>query len=147
MPICYHLPPFLEGVLTRAIYVRWLQRKAVAHVRRDRRRWHLPVTISAYKQEIHQAVLRSKGRDFYTDEELDWPLLSKYDNKESQRQGSKYKSKFALLPTVDHVGPESMEPKFEICGWRTNDCKNDLTIEELEEFCEMLLRARAKSRP
>ena len=37
-----------------------------------------------------------------------------------------------LLPTVDHVDPESTEADFRICGWRTNDCKNDLTITELQ---------------
>ena len=43
-----------------------------------------------------------------------------------------YKRRFALLPTVDHVDPESTEADFRICGWRTNDCKNDLTITELQ---------------
>jgi hypothetical protein len=51
-----------------------------------------------------------------------------------------YKKQYALLPTVDHLDDGLGEPKFAICGWRTNDCKNDLTIEELAEFCRMFLR-------
>ena len=145
MAIRYHLPPFLEGVLTREVYVRWLHRKAQAHVRRDRKRWTGTIIASEYKQAIHQAVLESSGRDFYTREQLNWLLLSKYDNRASQREGSKYKRKFALLPTVDHADPESMEADFRICGWRTNDCKNDLTVWELRTFCETFLRAQASS--
>ena len=87
MAIKYELPPFLEGTLTLEVYVRWLHRKAQAHARRDRRRWKRTISQSDYKQAIHQAVLRSDGRDFYSHEPLDWSLLSEYDNGESQRQG------------------------------------------------------------
>lgn len=143
MAILYELPPFLRGTLSRGVYVRWLHRKAQAHVRRDRRRWKRTLSASAYKQAIHQAVLESDGRDFYTRERLEWSLLSKYDNRDSRREGGAYKRKFALLPTVDHVNPGADEPDFRICGWRTNDCKNDLTVAELAEFCEKFLRARS----
>ena len=143
MAIKYVLPAFLDGTLTREVYVRWLHRKAQAHARRDRRRWKRTISPSDYKQAIHQAVLRADGRDSYTREPLDWSLLSEWDNRESQRQGSKYKRRFALLPTVDHVDPESTEANFRICGWRTNDCKHDLTVEELRTFCEAFLRAQA----
>ena len=146
MAIKYELPQFLEDTaVTRQVYVRWLHRKAQALARRDRKRWKQTVRTSAYKEAIHRAVLRSDGRDFYTHELLDWSLLSEYDNQESQREGSKYKRRFALLPTVDHVDPESTEAHFRICGWRTNDCKNDLTVAELRAFCETFLRAHASS--
>ena len=144
MAIKYELPPFLEvTAVTRQVYVRWLHRKAQAHARRDSRRWRLTIGVSCYKQAIHRAVLESGGRDFYTHEELDWSLISKYDNRESQSQGVKYKKQFALLPTVDHADPESKQADFRICGWRTNDCKNDLTMTELREFCETFLGAQA----
>ena len=141
----YEMPPFLEDTtVDRHEYARWLHRKAQAHARRDRRRWSRAVRVSDYKQAIHHAVLCSEGRDFYTDEPLEWCLLSKWDNREAQRQGGTYKRRFALLPTVDHMDPESREAGFRICGWRTNDCKNDLTIAELQTFCETFLRAQAE---
>ena len=119
--------------------MRWLHRKAQAHAVRDRRRWKRRVKISEYKQAIHAAVLRSQGRDHWTREPLDWSLLSKYDNAESRALGLAYKRRFALLPTVDHVDPERETAEFEICGWRTNDCKNDLTLRELRRFCRKIL--------
>ena len=145
MAMKYELPPFLEGMLTREVYVRWLHRKAQAHARRDRRRWKQTIRASAYKEAIHDAVLCSEGRDCYTNERLDWSLLSKWDDREAEREGGRLKRQFALLPTVDHVDPGSMEADFRICGWRTNDCKNDLTVAELGAFCEMFLRAQASS--
>ena len=143
MPIKYHLPSFLKGKeVTRERYVRWLQRKALSLARRDRRRWQKAVSVADYKEAIHKVVESSGGKDFYTQEGLDWGLISKYDNRESQRGGVEYKKDFARLPTVDHVDPTSREPQFQICGWRTNDCKNDLTVEELRQFCEAFLHAQ-----
>ena len=95
MAIKYELLPFLQGTLTREDYVRWLHRKAQAHARRDRRQWKQTMGASAYKEAIHDAVLCSEGRDFYTHEPLDWSLLSKWNNREGQREG---KRRFALLP-------------------------------------------------
>jgi hypothetical protein len=139
MALKYELPAFLTGKVTREKYVRWLQRKAQAHAVRDRKRWKQQISVSTYKLEIHAAVKRSKGRDHYTNERLDWMLLSKYDNAKSRAGGTAYKSQFALLPTVDHADPRKREPDFAICGWRTNDCKNDLTIAELRAFCRKVL--------
>jgi hypothetical protein len=36
---------------------------------------------------------------------------------------------------VDHVGDGLASPDFRICAWRTNDCRNDLSAEELLAFC------------
>ena len=141
----YKLPQFLEGRLDRDVYVEWLDDKAQTHVRRDRKRWNRRLSKSDYKRAIHDAVLRSKGRDFYTDEPLRWCLVGKYDSQEAQRKGSEYRREFALLPTVDHEDPESGETVFQICGLRTNDWKSDLTIEVLLEMCEKFLRAQTAS--
>ena len=129
----YNLPDFLKDT-PESVYLRWLNRKAQSLVRRDRRRWKQDISMSDYKQAIHNAVLCSEGQDSYTGEPLDWSLLSRYDNRESQRLGGQYKRQFALLPTVDHADPESKQTDFRICGWRTNACKNDLTLEELKEL-------------
>ena len=67
----FDLPPFLDGIVTREAYVRWLQRKAVAHVKRDRKRGNIAATISEYKRAVHDAVWTSNGRDIYTHEQLD----------------------------------------------------------------------------
>ena len=87
-------------------------------------------------------MLDCGGLDQYTGEELDWKLMSQYNNDESKELGREYKKRHALLPTVDHVGDGTGPADFKICSWRTNDCKNDLTIEELRDFCITFLRAQ-----
>jgi hypothetical protein len=47
----------------------------------------------------------------------------RYSNEESKAQGRDYKDKFALLPSVDHVGDRLGDADFKICGLRTNDTK------------------------
>ena len=97
----FDIPLFLEGTVTREAYVRWLQRKARAHVKRDRKRGNDSAAVSEYKRAIHEAVCASGGKDAYTNEELQWGLISVYDNDESKQGRRAYKATFALLPTVD----------------------------------------------
>ena len=80
----YELPPFLARVSTQAVYERWLHRRAAAQVGRDRNRGNPAATLQKYKLAIHEAVLISEGRDYYTGEVLDWTLLSRYNNLDSQ---------------------------------------------------------------
>lgn len=136
----YELPEFLTGTVTQAQYERWLHRKAVAHVRRDRKRGNQSATIAEYKIEIHRAVIESKGQDCYTGENLDWSLISTYENERSKSGGRRYKATFALLPTVDHVSDGRGPPEFKICSWRTNDAKHDLTLPEFLEVCEKVIQ-------
>ncbi|HLJ88537.1 MAG TPA: hypothetical protein VKZ53_17080 [Candidatus Angelobacter sp.] len=84
---------------------------------------------------IHRAVQCCGGHDCYTGEQLDWSLLCKYSNEESRAQGRHYKAKFALLPSVDHVGDGLGEADFKICAWRTNDAKNDLSYNDFVTLC------------
>lgn len=135
----FPLPPFLEGRLTQAAYVRWLHRKAAAHVKRDRKRADHPITGSHYRNRIHAAVVNSKGLDFYTGEPLAWEMVSTYSNEESKAQRSIYKAGFALLPTADHVLLDDGSYDFVICGWRTNDAKNDLCHAEFIELCRRVI--------
>src|SRR4030042_5548578 len=137
----YQLPTFLEGVITQAHYQRWLHRKAMAHVKRDRKRGNEDATNEQYKLAIHRAVEESQGKDAYTDEPLDWTLLSKYDNDESRTEKAEYKKRFALLPSVDHVGNQTGRTEFRICGWRTNDAKNDLSYQEFAVLCRKVIDA------
>ena len=143
MPIKYELPQFLERTkLERDEYARWLHRKARSHSRRDSERWKKKVLPSHYKLAIHEAVLSSEGRDFYTGEQLEWSLIGEYDNDKAEREGIKYRRDLALLPTVDHEDPGAQEPVFRICGMQTNDCKSNLTVAELKGFCERFLKAQ-----
>jgi len=134
------LPAFLHGRVEPHAYERWLKRKAAAHVKRDRKRQHAGVTGAAYRSAIHQAVTISGGRDAYTGEELDWHLISQYDNDESQSGRHHYKAGFALLPTVDHIEASSSAAAFQICAWRTNDAKNDLSVEAFLQLCARVLK-------
>jgi hypothetical protein len=135
----YPLPPFLAGLITQKAYVRWLGRKSIAHVKRDKKRGNTTALNEAYKRAIHLAAVDSAGLDEYTGEALDWHLVSKYDNDESKTHRRKYKALFGRLPTVDHVDEGLGKPNFKICGWRTNDVKADLTHSELLEFCRRVL--------
>lgn len=98
-------------------------------------------TNELYKVAIHRAVCASEGNDTYTGERLDWTLISKYDNDASKKDGRKYKALFGLLPTVDHVGDGTGVADFEICAWRTNDAKNDLTRQEFVALCRKVVAA------
>jgi hypothetical protein len=135
----YQLPEGFEGHCDQAIYERWLQRKAAAHVRRDRRRGNVRATIATYKQAIHEAVVRTAGLDEYTGEQLDWDKISTYDNEESRKGRRTFKASLALLPTVDHVGDGSGAPDFAICAWRTNDAKNDLSYSDFLALCRRVI--------
>jgi hypothetical protein len=135
----YPLPPFLNGVITQEAYDRWLSRKSITHVRRDKKRGNTTAINEAYKKNIHMAVVNSRGHDEYTGEALHWHLVSKYNNDESKESRRKYKALFALLPTVDHVGDGLGAADFKICSWRTNDAKADLAHAEFVDLCRRVI--------
>lgn len=141
----FELPRFLDTVVTREVYVRWLQRKALAHIKRDRKRGNTCGSVSEYKRAIHQAVCRSGGKDAYTGEHLAWNLISTYDNNDSKLGRRSYKAAFALLPTVDHIGDGTGPADFRICGWRTNDAKGDLSLEEFITLCARVVTANNRN--
>ena len=136
----YILPEFLKDKCSESDYKKWLSRKAGAHVKRDRKRGNKTAKISIYKEAIHDAVLRSNGQDAYTGKSMDWINIRKYNNDESKNKGRNYKKQFGDLPTVDHIGDGTGDPEFEICSWRTNDAKNDLTYDEFKELCRQVLK-------
>jgi hypothetical protein len=132
-------PSFLEGRCTIRQYRDWLSRKARAHHKRDTKRGNASVTCDSIKIEIHRAVTESNGKDFYTGLPLQWELIGTYRNEPSKQGRRKYKQAFWHLPTVDHVDEGLGEPNFKICGWRTNDCKSDLTHAEFVEVCRQVI--------
>lgn len=138
MPRKHTLPAFLAGVVTPEAYERWLSRKAAAHVKRDRKRGRT-CSNATYKEAIHAAVILSEGVDAYTGESLDWSLISTYKNEDSRAGRHAYKAGFALLPTVDHLSSDATEASFRICSWRTNDSKNDLSVDAFMTLCRKVL--------
>ena len=139
-PQGYPLPGFLRGHVSGATYRRWLQRKAAAIVRRDRRRGNKGAKVAAYKRAIHEAVVCGGDRDAYTGQPLRWDLISKYDNEASRRGGRHYKQRFGDLPSIDHIDEGRGRPRFLVCAWRTNDAKSDLSYEEFVALCRSVLR-------
>lgn len=140
----YLFPAFLNERCAPEAYHRWLGRKAMAHVKRDRKRGHDAVTREAYMIAIHNAVIASGGLDDYTGETLAWEKISTYDNAKSKKGRREYKKSLWDLPTVDHFGEDITANAFRICSWRTNDSKNDLTDDELIEFCKIIISHHEK---
>ena len=136
----FPLPRVLEGKCSQEDYTHWLYGKAAAHVRRDSKRGNTIVTTQLYRDAIHKAVLQGGDRDAYTGRPLRWDQIRTYDNEQAKAGRREYKKQFADLPTVDHEDDGRGEPKVRICSWRTNDCKNDLSIEELKKFCDEFLK-------
>ena len=136
----YNIPEFFKGKIGQVAYNRWLSRKASAHVKRDRNRGFKNATIAEYKQAIHEAVTRSKGKDEYTGWELDWHKINTYRNDEARREGSSYMKNFSKLPTVDHSSPGVV--KFKICSLIINDMKSYLTLSEFKKNCRAVLDHR-----
>jgi hypothetical protein len=131
--------------IDQAVYKRWLQRRATSLARRDRKYLQdqgkntKTVVVKEYKTAIHDSVCKCQGKDAYTGEALDWTLLSKWNNEDAKKFKRNYKKEFALLPTVDHVDELGIA-KFKICAWRTNDAKNDLSLNELIDFCKKIIK-------
>ncbi len=135
----YSFPACLEGQCLPAEFGKWLERKARSLSQRDKKRGNKSAQRAPYKVAIYQAVVRSQGRDVYTGKSLRWDLISKYDNDTSKKEGRKYKKDFGDLPTVDHVNEVSGPTDFNICSWRINDAKHDLTLDEFTAVCREIL--------
>jgi len=138
----YAVPECIREKCTQAKYSRWLHTKATAHVRRDRRRFKNACMVQQYKTAIHEAVGVGGNLDYYTGEELDWSLVSTFDNAAAMEGRIKYKKSFVMLPTLDHTEDEQGRRKFVICSWRVNDMKSDMSENEFYELCDRVLRHR-----
>ena len=137
----YRVPDCIKRQCDQSRYWRWLHRKAVAHVRRDKKR-AVACTVATYEAQIHAAVCSAGHADFYTGEPLDWSLVSTYNNESSKSGRTRYKKTLALLPTIDHTVDEAGRPKFVICSWYVNDAKSDLSVDEFYRLCERVLKHR-----
>ena len=143
----WKLPPCLEKFgVSEPDFLDWLDRKARAHVIRDIARGR-DVTVPKYKEAIIRAVKESDGRDFYTDEVLDWPLIRKWNNAEAKLGRAEYRKQFWNLPTADHDHDEAGLPVFRLCSWRMNDSKNDQTLQEFLELAAKVQKHRGGTKP
>jgi hypothetical protein len=141
------LPECLEGQCTKDAYLRWLLRKARAHVRRDRERYgHGSCYVAGYRRQIHEAVCSQGHLDYYTGLPLDWSLISRFDNDEAKAGKGKYLQRFSDLPTVDHTSDSEGQLRFVICSWRVNDAKSHLSEADFFVLCEQVLAHRANTR-
>lgn len=127
----WKLPKCLGAfALDEDAFRKWLDRKAKAHVRRDKQRGFNLATAPVYKQAILDAIERSQGRDCYTGEKLDWSRIGLWRNAEAAERRGDYRREFWMLPSVDHDFTDPQNPIFHICSWRMNDSKNDQSIVE-----------------
>ncbi len=136
----YQLPDFLSlAGLTQVAYEKWLNGRAVAHVKRDKGRGNTKATNEVYKIAIHRAVIHSGGVDWYTGELLDWSLIGRYRNEESKAKRRSYKAAMALMPSIDHVSDGLGDAEFKISALRTNGAKSDLTHAEFVSLCRRVV--------
>ncbi len=137
MSLKYPKPSFIP--VTQSEYQKWLSRKSKSIFSRSLKKDNAKMKLEDIKKEVHEAVRKSQGVDFYTGEKLDWHLIGKYDGKKAKEGGLEYHRKFALLPTVDHY-EDRRSPKFAVAGWVVNDAKNYLSHAEFIELCRKVLR-------
>lgn len=142
----YLLPLFLKKHSSEKIYKKWLYGKAKSLKKRDEKRYKKKkISLSFYKEKIHEAVIQSEGKDFYTNKKLDWELIGKWNNEKARNGGHEYRKKFYNLPTVDHFDPnpkkfDTQNPGFKICSLIVNDVKNDLSHKKLIRLCKILIK-------
>ena len=137
------LPPFLSGTMTVRQYNKWLDYKAHKLFIRDKKRgkdFAFSATQARYKELIHAAA-QAGQYDPYTHDALAWELVHAFDNVAAHGQGSAYKRKFYLLPTVDHTDPDALG--LEICSWVVNECKNFMDAAGFVAFCRRVAAYRA----
>jgi hypothetical protein len=132
--------------LDEGAFCKWLDRKAKAHVRRDKQRGFHHATVPSYKQAILDAIERSQGCDCYTGEKLDWARIGQWRNAEAAERRGDYRREFWMLPSVDHDFTDPNNHIFRICSWRTNDSKNDQSIEEFLALADSVRRHLLVSR-
>lgn len=140
----YPFPDFLKSKCTEEKYLRWLSAKSRAHIRRDKKRGLTNPSNEKYKIAIHEAVLSSKGFDYYTGKKLDWHLIGQYNNSEAKSKKRDYRKEFQNLPTIDHVNDINGKLEFKICSSKVNDAKSDMTLEEFIELCKLVVKHNTK---
>lgn len=146
-PTLYFPPAYLQGLCTPAKYRAWIDKKAEDLFCRDKRLKRacaLNSSKALYKYAIHQAVLTNGLLDPYTGQTLAWRLISTWDDSKVKNDYRGFKKKCGLLPTVDHVDPDTSDLRFEICSWLVNDCKSCLNSTDFLDLCGRVVKYRGR---
>lgn len=138
MPVAYDPPSWMP--ISPDAYKRQINRKAVALMKRDRKRGGT-YTVKQAMDAIHAAFHRSTGVDPYDGMPMHGELLGTYDNASSKAYGVAYKRQFSRLPTVDHINGEPV-CEFEIVSWQTNDAKGDMSPADYIAHCHAVVAYR-----
>jgi hypothetical protein len=134
----YPLPAFLEGICKLSVYRTWILRRAISLYHRDRKMKRPCAqfnTITNYRHAIHAAVIKNGLKEPYTGDVMKWELIGTWDSTKGSDNEERYKTEYRLLPTVDHLDPQSKVIQFEICSWEINACKNNLNPGEFVALC------------
>jgi hypothetical protein len=143
----YPAPPGLLAVISQPDYYLLLRTKATDLLVIDRK-LNRPCARGAdrilYVQKINEAVWKNWATDPFTGESIRWNLVGRYDP-ERARKDKDYFKRFYLLPSVDHIDPDSDILEFEICSWLVNLCKGNQTPVEYIALCDKIVSYRVNS--
>jgi len=117
-------PDFIPNTIN---YFDRLNRMAKNIRARDKRRWeNLTLTQADYREMIHQAIVNSIGRCYYTGDFLHWNTFG------LPFQGD------TLQPTIDHF---SLAPNIQlvVSSWAANDAKSNLSYEAFVILCRKII--------
>ncbi len=141
------LPEFLDGVVSQEAYAAWIKGRARQLFQRDKQRkqpyvktanWYL------YREKIHEAVVICGTFDRYSGDTLRWELINTWSINKSKTDPDIFRN-YALMPTVDHVDPQSQTLELEICSWVVNLVKGYLAPEQFVALCRKIVAYREKS--
>jgi hypothetical protein len=143
VPAVFFPPDFAKEKCSVTEYRKWVLGHSKNLFLRDskaKRPFACPGQKSVYRHKIDDAAHHGQF-DPYTGEELQWELIDEWDPNLA-RGNRAYARKFALLPTVDHIDPESDILEFEICSWKINTCKGNLNPQEFVDLCKKVIQNR-----
>ena len=135
----YSLPPFLSGIVSQVL------RTIVAPESSGSRTSNLlrgnVTAIGEVSREAIRSVWRAKDATLIPANLSTGSSSANTIMTDQRHRVRKYKRDFARAssPTVDHVSDGLGSANFKICGWRTNDTKNDLEMSEFLSVCRAVL--------
>ena len=138
----FSLPDFLIGIVSEIILNHWIDERGKSLRKRDlknKKCFASSYSRMDYKNKIYEAILKTGLFDPYTGDKIDYSLICKWNSKLAEEGKLEYKKLFAMLPSVDHKDPDATVLEFEICTWKTNECKSNFNPEEFIAFCSKVL--------
>ena len=135
----YPAPAFVRALkVPCARYGEWLEKQAQSCRLRDKREGK--PGIEEYRKRIHQAVLASEGRDFYTGEPLEWNRLNHVLPLSGGRKRHLQRGHY---PSVDHyTGTSCLD--FRLCSALVNHAKGPLSHQQFLELCQKVVSQRQR---